>query len=191
MRSKWELKTEPFRPNSGKSSVREHKCITSRTTSNTFWYIFASQRSKRVREKRCGSQSSNPWLAKMLWMAIKETTWENVVDVVKRARSSSWIKQNSVQSFNKRCPQLLRRLWKLLKIMGMKRIIEKRQQDKPVKNNILPKCRGLNFSVVLYWQGDWKHYMANSGYSMILQCEKKGSRIFKMPRTYQCNTTAE
>lgn len=32
--------------------------------------------------------------------------------------------------------------------MGMKKIIEKRQQDKPVKNNILPKCRGLNFSVV-------------------------------------------
>lgn len=84
----------------------------------------------------------------------KEPTWENVVDVVKRARSSSWIKQNSVQSFNKRCPQLFRRLWKLLKVMGMKKIIEKRQQDKPVKNNILPKCRGLNFSVLLYWQGD-------------------------------------
>lgn len=58
--------------------------------------------------------------------------------------------------------------------MGMKRIIEKRQQDKPVKNNILPKYRGLNFSVLLYWQGDWKHYIANSGYITILQCEKKG-----------------
>lgn len=61
--------------------------------------------------------------------------------------------------------------------MGMKRIIEKRQQDKPVKNNILPKCRGLNFSVLLYWQGDWKHYMANSGYITILQCEKGGGGL--------------
>lgn len=86
----------------------------------------------------------------------KEPTWENVVDVVKRARSSSWIKQNSVQSFNKRCPQLYisSTLEAPLKVMGMKKIIEKRQQDKPVKNNILPKCRELNFSVLLYWQGD-------------------------------------
>lgn len=49
-------------------------------------------------------------------------------------------------------------------VMGMKRIIERGQQDKSVKINIVPKFKGTNISFFAVLARRLTAYMSNNGY---------------------------